>query len=109
MTDQLVVKFALFIQLVEQSRPGLRLASPRDPAKRGSQMSFAFEQGNAGMQAMITWGVIGDFRAPNLIRFGFTPLYVGEQNLRRAVEILSDIMVSNAWSAAEFRTKAKVT
>jgi len=68
------------------------LASPRDPAQRGSQVSFAFEHGYAVMQALIAHDVIGDFRAPNLMRFGFTPLYLDEGDVVAAVDILQRIM-----------------
>ena len=64
----------LFINEVERRCPQLTLFSPRDPAQRGSQVSFCFEQGYAAMQALIARGVIGDFRAPNVMRFGFAPL-----------------------------------
>ena len=73
----------LFITLVEESCPGLTLASPRDGETRGSQISFGFEEGYAAMQALIARGVIGDFRAPNIMRFGFTPLYVDEADCAR--------------------------
>ena len=63
----------LFIQRVEESCPELQLASPRDSALRGSQVSFRFAEGYAAMQALIERGVIGDFRAPDVMRFGFTP------------------------------------
>ena len=61
------------------------------------------------MQALIARGVIGDFRAPDAIRFGFTPLYIGEAEVRGAVDILADIMDNRLWDAAEYRRKALVT
>ena len=66
----------LFIAEVEARCPDLVLASPRDPQRRGSQVSFRFPEGYAAMQALIARGVIGDFRAPDIMRFGFTPLYL---------------------------------
>lgn len=69
-----IVLAELFISEVERRCPQLKLASPRDPQIRGSHVPFAFEHGYAAMQALIDLGVIGDFRAPNLMRFGFTPL-----------------------------------
>ncbi|MEM8979728.1 MAG: kynureninase [Pseudomonadota bacterium] len=81
-----------FVERVEAACPMLALASPRDPNARGSQVSFAFEQGYAAMQALIARGVIGDFRAPNLMRFGFTPLTLDESDIERATEILTDVM-----------------
>ncbi len=61
------------------------------------------------MQALIAEGVIGDFRAPDILRFGFTPLYIGEAEVNGAIEVLSRIMASGAWDRPEFRRKARVT
>ncbi len=68
----------LFIELVESFGAdfGAVLASPRSAAQRGSHVSFAHQDGYALMQQLISRGIIGDFRAPNLLRFGFTPLYL---------------------------------
>jgi kynureninase len=99
----------LFIAEVERRCPSLTLGSPRDGAKRGSQVSFLHEEGYAIMQALISRGVIGDFRAPNAIRFGFTPLYIGEREVLAAVDILSDIMDKRLWDVAQFKQKALVT
>lgn len=99
----------LFISLVEASCPQLTLASPRDPLKRGSQISFSVENGYAVMQALIARGVIGDFRAPDIIRFGFTPLYIGEEEVRAAARILADIMENRLWDRPEFKTRSRVT
>ena len=65
-----------FIDAVEAHCPMLTLASPRDSNLRGSQVSFRFDNGYAAMQALIDRGVVGDFRAPDIMRFGFTPLYI---------------------------------
>ena len=73
----------LFIREVEARCPELTLASPRDGSVRGSQVSFRHRAGYAIMQALIASGVIGDFRAPDAIRFGFTPLYIGEADVLR--------------------------
>ena len=83
----------LFIDEVE-ARCGseVRLASPRDPAQRGSHVVFAHPQGYAVMQALIARGVIGDFRAPDLMRFGFAPLYNRFAEIVRAAEILGEIL-----------------
>ena len=74
-----------FIAEVEARCPELTLYSPRDPAERGSQVSFAHPEGYAVMQALIARDVIGDFRAPDLIRFGFTPLYINEADVVAAM------------------------
>ena len=86
-----------FIAGVEASCPMLELASPRDANKRGSQVSFKFADGYAVMQALIARGVIGDFRAPDIIRFGFTPLYIDNNDVDGAVRILAEIMETRAW------------
>ena len=98
-----------FIAGVEAACPDLRLATPRDHAQRGSQVSFRHPEGYAIMQALIAQGVIGDFRAPDILRFGFTPLYIGLDEVDRAVAILSGIMSTRAWDRPEYRTRAKVT
>ncbi|MCG6904882.1 MAG: kynureninase [Rhodobacter sp.] len=99
----------LFVTLVEAACPGLTLASPRDGYARGSQISFAHPDGYAIMQALISRGVIGDFRAPDIMRFGFTPLYIGEEEVRAAVAILAEILESRLWDRPEFKTRAAVT
>ena len=98
-----------FITRVEAACPGLELATPRDPAMRGSQVSFRHPEGYAVMQALIARGVIGDFRAPDILRFGFTPLYIGLAEVEGAVTILAEILATNAWDRPEFKTRAKVT
>ena len=99
-----------FIDEVE-SRCGeqVRLASPRDPAQRGSHVVFAHPQGYAVMQALIARGVIGDFRAPNLMRFGFAPLYNQFGEMVRAAEILADLLLTREWDQPRFHERAKVT
>ncbi len=99
----------LFISEVEAACPMLTLASPRDPHARGSQVSFRFEEGYAAMQAIIARGVIGDFRAPDIMRFGFTPLYVDETDVRAAVAIIADVMTNNLWDQPEYKVRNKVT
>ena len=98
-----------FISGVEAACLGLTLASPRDPQERGSQVSFAFEDGYAAMQAIINRGVIGDFRAPNIMRFGFTPLYLDESDIDVAVEIIAEVMTSKSYTDAEYQTRSAVT
>jgi kynureninase len=100
----------LFVDEVE-ARCGseVRLASPADPAERGSHVVFAHPDGYAVMQALIARGVIGDFRAPDLMRFGFTPLYTRYADMVRAAEILGGILESREWDQPRFRARAKVT
>jgi kynureninase len=101
----------LFIAMVEArcAGHGFTLASPRDGQSRGSQVSFMHEEGYAIMQALIARGVIGDFRAPDIVRFGFTPLYTRYVDVWQAAEILYDIMETRAWDTPAFRTRAAVT
>jgi kynureninase len=87
----------------------LTLFGPRDLAKRGSHVCFAHPQGYAVMQALIARGVIGDFRAPDLMRFGFTPLYTRFEDAWRAADILADILQSREWDQPRFFERAKVT
>jgi kynureninase len=100
----------LFVSEVE-ARCGseVRLASPRDPAQRGSHVVFAHPEGYAVMQALIARNVIGDFRAPDLMRFGFTPLYTRFTDVVRAADILGDILSSREWDQPRFKQRAKVT
>ncbi|MBS9716842.1 kynureninase [Pseudohalocynthiibacter aestuariivivens] len=98
-----------FIAGVEASCPELTLASPRDGTARGSQVSFRFENGYAAMQALIVRGVIGDFRAPDIMRFGFTPLYIDEADVARAVDVLTDVTMNRLWDTPEYKMRARVT
>ena len=101
---------ALFIEEV-QARCGdeVRLASPRDADKRGSHVVFAHREGYAVMQALIANGVVGDFRAPDLMRFGFTPLYNRFSEVIRAAAIMADILKSREWDQPRFKERSKVT
>ena len=99
----------LFIAEVEARVPALTLASPRAAAQRGSQVSFAFEHGYAAMQALIARGVIGDFRSPDIMRFGFTPLYLDEGDVRAAVDHMEAVMQDRLWDDPVYRTRAGVT
>ena len=98
-----------FIKGVEQKCPMLQLITPRIPNNRGSQVSFSFKHGYAVMQACIERGVIGDFRAPDVMRFGFTPLFVDSQDVERASEILAEIMSKDLWNDPKFQKRNKVT
>ncbi len=98
-----------FIEGVEAACPGLALASPRDAHKRGSQVSFHFEHGYAAMQALIARGVIGDFRAPDIMRFGFTPLFIDASDVDTATAIIADVMENRLWDRPEYHQRARVT
>jgi kynureninase len=101
----------LFIALVERDcgGHGLELASPRERDRRGSQVSFRHPEAYAIMQALIADGVIGDFRAPDLLRFGFAPAYVRYVDVWNAVASLRHIMENETWDRAEYKDRAKVT
>ena len=98
-----------FIAEVEAQVPQLELASPRDAKIRGSQVSFRFEHGYAAMQAVIDRGVIGDFRAPDIMRFGFTPLYLDAGDVSAAVAIIRDVMANDLWDNDKYKVRSRVT
>jgi kynureninase len=100
----------LFIDEVE-ARCGheVRLFGPRDLAERGSHVCFAHPQGYAVMQALIARGIVGDFRAPDLMRFGFTPLYTRFEDAWRAADGLADILATREWDQPRFLERKKVT
>jgi kynureninase len=101
----------LFIAGVEAGAAGsgLTLASPRDPAQRGLHVSFAHREGYAIVQAMMAHGIIGDFRAPDIARFGFSPLFLSYVQVWDAAQAMADVLVTQAWDRPEFRTRAAVT
>lgn len=102
---------SLFIELVE-ALPGaeaLSLASPRDPARRGSHVSFAHADGYPLMQRLIARGVVGDFRAPDLLRFGFTPLYLRFVDVWDAVRILGEELAARPDDRPRDTPRLKVT
>jgi len=100
-----------FLALVEErcAGAGLVLASPRAAAERGAQVAFRHPKGYAVMQALIARGVIGDFRAPDLIRFGFAPLYLRFVDLHDAAEALALVLRERAFERPEFCERAAVT
>ncbi|WP_374396376.1 kynureninase [Sphingopyxis sp.] len=101
----------LFIRLVEErcAGHGFTLASPRQADARGSQVSFAHAEGYPIMRALIAAGVIGDFRAPDTVRFGFTPLYVRFVDVWDAVDRLVAIMDGDIWKQSEYQAREAVT
>ena len=99
----------LFIKEIESRCPNLTLASPREASLRGSQVSFAFEHGYAAMQAIIDHGVIGDFRAPNIMRFGFTPLYLEQNDIVKAAEVIEMVVNQELWRDAKYQIRSRVT
>ncbi|MDI3388089.1 kynureninase [Streptomyces sp. B-S-A8] len=101
----------LFIELVEQECAGfgLEIASPRAADDRGSQVAVRHADGYPVMRALIDRGVIGDFRAPDLMRFGFTPLYVRYVDVWDAVQVLREVLSTEAWRDARHAGRSRVT
>lgn len=88
---------------------GVELFSPRAAADRGSQVALRHPQAYAVMQALIARGVVGDFRMPDILRFGFAPLYVSHADTVRAARTLHQVLACEAWAADRYRTRAAVT
>ncbi len=88
---------------------GLECVSPRDPAQRGSHISFRHPQAYPLCQALIAHSVIGDFRAPDVLRLGLTPLYLGFEDAVRAGKILADLLATGAYRDPQFATRHAVT
>ncbi len=109
--DKSIALTELFIALVDERCPGmgLELASPRDPARRGSHVSLRHPSGYGIVQALIARGVIGDFRAPDLCRFGFAPLYVRFVDVWDAVEHIRAVLDSGAHRDPRFASLAAIT
>ena len=101
----------LFMTLVEEmcGDAHLTLIGPADPRQRGSHLAYAHPNGYAVMQALIERGVIGDFRAPDTLRFGFTPLYTSYEDVWNAVATLRDVLHTECWSEPRYAVRAAVT
>jgi kynureninase len=101
----------LFISLVDTrlAEWGVEVVTPRQSSQRGSQVALRVGDGYAVMQALIERGVIGDFRAPDLMRFGFAPLYVSHTDVWDAVDALADILATEAWREPRFARQGTVT
>ena len=99
----------VFISEVEARCPGVVFAGPRDPRERGSHVAFRFEHGYSCMQALIRANVIGDFREPDIMRFGITPLFIGEDEILKAVGVLEGILMQETWKRDEFQARSLVT
>ncbi len=102
---------SLFVRLVEQwaSTPELSLGSPSDPEHRGGHLSFHHPEGYAVMQALIARGIIGDFRAPDQMRFGLAPLYLRFVDVWDAAAALAEIVNERSWDQPQFKRREKVT
>ena len=97
------------LECLEEAGVALELVSPPDPAQRGSQLSFRHPEAYALCQALIASGVIGDFRAPDVLRLGFAPAYLRFEDMARAAEAVRTVVTQRAWEREEFRVRAAVT
>jgi kynureninase len=104
-----IALFDLFAALVEANCPELACITPGDPELRGSHISFRHPNAFALCQALIADGVIGDFRAPDVVRFGLTPLYLGFEDVWNAVERMRAILDSGRWRDPRYSVRGKVT
>jgi kynureninase len=109
--DKSVALGKLFIDLFDQELNGMGcvLRSPRAADQRGSQVSLAHAESYAIMQALIARNIIGDFRAPDILRFGFTPLYLRYVDVWDTIAALKDIIATGAWDTAQFKAQKSVT
>ena len=98
-----------FIAGMEAACPDLTLISPRDPARRGSHVSFAHPEAYAMVQALIAAGVTGDFRQPDVMRFGITPLYLDAGDIDAAIDRFARVIATRAWDDPRYRTRKPVT
>ena len=99
----------LFIREVEQRCPAFKLVSPRSALERGSQVSLRFADAHPFMQALIDRGVIGDFRPPDVMRFGITPLYLDDADVVRAAGVMEEVLAERRWDLPRHRQIKAVT
>lgn len=109
--DKSLALGALLIDLVQQQCAGfaLKLITPLDPARRGSQVCFEHPDAFAIVQAMIDDGVITDYREPHVMRFGFAPLYIGYEDVWQAVAVLQQVLRSESWNQPQYLRRRAVT
>ena len=107
--DKSAALFDMLAGLVAERYPNLTLVTPRDPNRRGSHASFAHPHAWSINAALIERGVIGDFRTPDILRFGLTPLYTSFEDIWRAVDTLADIMATDDWREPRFAARTTVT
>jgi kynureninase len=107
--DKSVALFELFERLMAERCPELACVTPREPGERGSHIAFKHPNAFEICQALIAVGVIGDFRAPDIIRFGLTPLYLRFEDVWTAVERCVEIIDCRSWDEPRFSARRKVT
>jgi kynureninase len=98
----------VFVSEVNGWAPELTPITPSDPRFRGTQASFRHPDAYAIMQALIARGIIGDYREPDILRFGLTPLYLRYIDVWKAAKAIGEVMRSGEWDQPEFKRKAKV-
>jgi kynureninase len=104
-----IALFDLFHKLMAERCPELVCISPAEPERRGSHISFRHNHAFEICQALINAGVIGDFRSPDVIRFGLTPLYLGYEDIWEAAERCAAILESGSWRDPRFAVRGKIT
>ncbi|GAA4579805.1 kynureninase [Planotetraspora phitsanulokensis] len=100
---------SLFIDLVDELCPGLTLASPRDADRRGSQVSYRHSDGYPVVRALVDRGVIGDYREPDIIRFGFAPLYLRHVDAYDAATTFAEVLSKELWRDEQYQRRLTVT
>ena len=104
-----IALFNLFKRLMSDRCPDMVCISPRKPESRGSHISFRHPHAFEICQSLIAEGVMGDFRAPDVVRFGLTPLYLRFEDVWHAVDRCARIIATDAWKRPEFSARQKVT
>jgi kynureninase len=100
---------SFFVECVDALVPDVELATPRDPARRGSQVSLLHPEAYGVVQALIERGVVGDYREPDVVRLGFAPLYVTHADCLAAARHLREVLVGGEHRAPRFASRATVT
>jgi kynureninase len=101
--------FELFAARAAERCPSLQLLTPREAGRRGSHIAFAHPQAHALVQALAARGILGDFRPPDVARFGLTPLYLRFLDVWETVEALAEVLDTGAWRDPRYAVRARVT
>ena len=101
----------LFIVLMEQECAGFgfQLASPKEASQRAGHVAYRHTEGHGIYQAIKKEGVISDFRTPDILRFGITPMYLRYRDIYEVVRIMRGVMETGAWDKAEYKVRAAIT